>query len=185
MPSKNAIQIAQQRWEQTKFDLPVIIGEEYVNFSKQAFIRQGFIDGHYEKWKERKDKSKRNKGRAILVKSGRLKRSIRLLRTGYLYAVVGSDVPYAQIQNDGGVIDKTVSVRAHKRKGTHYTNTYSTASKRKSKRKGKYSAVEEVKAHERHMHTEIDPRPFLGESAFFNKRAVAIITRELKKCFQP
>ncbi len=183
MSKNKVIQKTVANWDKLKFDLPILIGNEYVNFSKQAFIRSGFINGYFERWKPRKDKKKRGKGRKTLVLTGRLKRSIRLLRCGYLYAIVGTDVPYAQIHNEGGVINKTVTVRQHKRKGVHYSNSYSIATRRKLKRRNKNVAEEVVKQHQRKMNTTIPQRQFIGESAFFNKRAIYIITRELKSCF--
>ena len=48
--------------------------------------------------------------------SGRLKKSIRRIRVTQNSVTIGTDVPYAQIHNEGGTIKKTVSVKSHRRK---------------------------------------------------------------------
>lgn len=64
------------------------------NFNKGGF------DG--QKWKPRKPtKNKRDVGRAILVKSGVLKRSITSRVQGWDRIVIGSYTPYSQRHNEG------------------------------------------------------------------------------------
>lgn len=75
-----------------------------VNFSKDRFRQQNWVDVRTDPWVKRKEGAKlarRNRGRAILVKSGRLKRSIRKVYVGTTRAIVGSDVPYAAVHNFG------------------------------------------------------------------------------------
>ena len=81
------------------------------------FRKQGFDDENIVKWKKRKKKeSRRGKvgesgvasvgmGRNILVKSGRLRRSINFRKKGKWAVVIGTDVPYAKIHNEGGMIN--------------------------------------------------------------------------------
>jgi phage gpG-like protein len=80
-----------------------------VNHFKQSFRDGGFTDNTFVAWKKRKDKSKKSQGRAILVKSGDLRRSIKATKKNYnnLTLVIStSGVPYAQIHNEGGQINK-------------------------------------------------------------------------------
>jgi phage gpG-like protein len=75
-----------------------------VNFSKERFRAQNWLDTRTEPWAKRKEGrrlARKNKGRAILVKSGRLKRSIRKIYIGSDRAIIGSDVPYAAVHNYG------------------------------------------------------------------------------------
>lgn len=93
--------------------LPVQVSAIATADFKENFIRQGYQGKvGVVKWKQRKY-NKRGKGRAILVKSGRLKRSIRPSPT-FDHARVISNVPYAQAHNEG--FKGTVRVPAHRRK---------------------------------------------------------------------
>lgn len=86
--------------------VPNAIALVAVNHFKDNFAKQGF-DG--KKWEEVKRRYKRSKGadstRAILSgRTGRLKGSIHKVYADFRKVVIGSDVPYAKIHNEGGVI---------------------------------------------------------------------------------
>lgn len=84
--------------------LPGMAATVAVNFSKDRFRQQNWIDNRTEPWVKRKENAKlarRNRGRAVLVKSSRLKRSIRKIYVGSTRAIIGSDVPYASVHNYG------------------------------------------------------------------------------------
>ena len=73
-----------------------------VNFSKERFVKKDWLDGNSrEVWKKRK---KADKG-SLMVRSGRLKRSIRKISEGDYFVYVGTDVPYAKVHNEGGEIN--------------------------------------------------------------------------------
>ncbi|WP_370408967.1 phage virion morphogenesis protein [Tenacibaculum dicentrarchi] len=116
-----------------------------VKFSKDRFRQKNWVDTSQEKWTPRKQK----RAGSLLVGpgSGRLKKSIRKISEGKYYVLIGTDVPYAQIHNEGGTIKATARVRAHSRT-----------------RKGRNQPIK-VKAHTRQMNTKIPKRQFLGESA--------------------
>jgi phage gpG-like protein len=96
--------------EQVKTELPVILGNQAQNYFTDSWRQQGW---NGEPWKEvqRRDSSTKvykyskpaARTRAILVKSGRLRRavanSIRETRFDRVRLVV--DVPYAEYHNDG------------------------------------------------------------------------------------
>ena len=82
-----------------------------VNFSKERFVKKDWVNETSQKWKDRK---KPDKG-SLLLKSGRLKRSIRKISQVGSLVEIGTDVPYAKIHNEGGTISKTVRVRSHTR----------------------------------------------------------------------
>lgn len=68
---------------------------------KSSFRKQGYVDGA-SKWQKR-SKYNTDKGRATLVKSGDLRRSI-IARNAGNSIIVSSDKPYAEIHNEGGTI---------------------------------------------------------------------------------
>lgn len=122
------------------YDMPEQIGMLAVNFSKQRFVEQNWLYTTAEPWQPRKRKRRGGKARqngAVLVDSGRLKRSIRIISTTPLSVTIGTDVPYAQIHNDG--FSGVQSVKAHTRKGKN------------------------VRAHRRKM--KMPKRKFIGNSA--------------------
>jgi phage gpG-like protein len=71
-----------------------------VNHFTKSFSDGGFTDETIERWKPRK-RAERGKSRAVLVKSGRLRRSLRSRRLGNLAIKIMTDVPYARVHNNG------------------------------------------------------------------------------------
>jgi phage gpG-like protein len=86
--------------------LPAVVSEMGAigqNHFVKSFQKQGFDNVTLEKWKPRKD-TRMDRGkpnRAILVKSGALRRSIRRVPVGRYAVNIVSDMPYAKIHNDG------------------------------------------------------------------------------------
>ena len=148
----------EQALSQCLTTLPNQIGTEAVNFAKQRFVSQNWHDTTAEPWQPRKRNrrggKKRQKG-AILVDSGRLKRSIRIVSTTTATVTIGTDVAYAQIHNDG--CNALQTVRAHTRKA-----------------KGR---TQKVGGFIRHM--KMPRRRFLGDSAELTRLLTEFITNEL------
>ena len=72
------------------------------NHFTTSFRNQGFTDETLERWQPRKRTERSRMGnRAILVKTGRLRRSIRTKRFGLLAVKILTDVPYASVHNNG------------------------------------------------------------------------------------
>ena len=72
------------------------------NHFTTSFRNQGFTDETLERWQPRKRTERSRLGnRAVLVKSGRLRRSIRTKRFGLLAVKILTDVPYASVHNNG------------------------------------------------------------------------------------
>lgn len=170
------------RFKQAMSSLPIVIGNEVVNFSKERFAEQNWNDKTKEPWDKRK--SKKDAGRAILVKSGRLKRSPRVISTTADSVTVGSDVPYAQVHNDG--FNGTVNVKSFQR------NKYNSrkAGSGKLNKSGSermqtistVSGVGTVKAHTRQMN--MPRRRFLGTSENMMQRLKRIAAIHLLKSLQ-
>lgn len=145
-----------------------------VNFSKERFVNKDWLGDSREKWEPRKRQARGS----ILVKSGRLKRSIRKLSEGDYFVYVGTDAPYAQIHNEGGTIDKTVNVRSHTRKKTIHASV-NLRTRKKSRKRVDTGEVINVKMHRRKMNLKIPRRQFLGDSAALAKRLERFAVREL------
>lgn len=143
--------------------MPGIIATEAVNFSKERFVNQNWIDNTTEPWKRRKTSRKsatRNRG-AILVDSGRLKRSIRKIKVATDYVEIGTDVPYARAHNDGYRGRKTVKAHnSRSRNGTSYKVKSYTAN------------------------VNLPRRRFIGESTALNKRIERTCTAEIMRAIK-
>jgi phage gpG-like protein len=148
---------------------PEMAAIEAVNFSKERFVRKNWVDRTVTKWKPRKpspewhsEEQKKAAARgSLMVKSGRLKRSIRKLNVTRNSVTIGTDVPYAETHNEGAEINTTVNVKTHSRK-----------------RKGR---EETVKAHRRKRKIKIPERRFIGESAILMRRIERFVQREINE----
>lgn len=89
----------ERRWDDEKKVLPTLIARTAENQFKDNFRMGGFLDGSVIPWAGRKIA---DAGRALLVKTGRLKRSIRAA-PGYNFdhIKIASDVPYARYIQEG------------------------------------------------------------------------------------
>ncbi len=132
-----------------------------VNFSKERFVRKNWVDKTRKPWKSRKRKDRGS----LMVHTGRLKRSIRVLHVTNNYVVIGTNVPYAKAHNEGETIKKKVVVKAHNRR---------TRSGRNSK----------VTAHPRQMNTQLPERRFMGNSALLARRIERLIERDLNNALK-
>jgi len=174
MAKKSAEQFAriQDRLASTLRVLPEIIGNEVVNFSLQSFEQEAWSGNSQEVWSKRKNPTKWGKpddtGRALLVKTGKLKRSIRITRIVNNIVYVGAggtDIPYARVHNYGfrGTVNQSV---------------------RSFQRKDKTGKLIEIKAHNRTIKQNIPQRRFIGadsDSPYLKARLRRISIAELKK----
>ena len=83
----------------------ILIGNEAKVFFVNSFRLQGFEDRSVQKWTPRKKQDKKRSGRAILVDSGDLRRSIirEPVNKSQLSVKISTDLPYAKIHNEGGM----------------------------------------------------------------------------------
>lgn len=169
-------------------DLPYRVSNMAVNDILLNFQKRhgSYQNGVFVRWKKRKTiKGHKSSNRALLIKSGRLWRSIRPAPLAGVARVI-TDVPYAQIHNEGGRIKGTFRVRAHKRTNTKrmrvkQTNvkTRRVSSRMKTVRSGKI----DVKAHSRKVDTKIDQRQFMSVSPHFEKELEMTVLNELEQMF--
>jgi phage gpG-like protein len=154
------------KYHKVRMALPPVIGTIAVNYFKDSFRRQGWRDRTLKAWEKRKAGTKNNKGRAILVRSGRLRNSIRIVSADVNRIVVGSDVPYASAHNEGA--QGQVQVRAFKRKRYARSTVHSTQVFSIKSHQGVKSTVTNVtgdypvRSHTRNMN--LPQRQFMGDS---------------------
>lgn len=139
---------------------PSTAGQIAVNEFKENFRRQGWLDRTLEKWEKRV--SKKDSGRAVLVLSGVLKRSIRVIRKAAGFVLTGTEVAYAAAHNEGAKIKGRFQVRTHSRK---------TPS----------GGVTTVASHVRDVDTELPRRQFIGESKTVIKKIERVLVLKLKR----
>ncbi len=152
--------------------LPTRLGNEAVRWSKERFRQQGWKGNSNQPWKKRKGNT--DPSRATLVKSGALKRSVRMIGVTKYTSIIGTDSPCARAHNEGA--QGTVRVRAHDRR------TYSRGTE---KNKGRNTPMTRrqpgtttVKAHTRKVN--IPQRRFLGESPDLTRRLKKEVHETLK-----
>lgn len=150
------------------------------NFSKERFREQGWKDTSWQPWRKRRGDKASDQGRAILVKSGALRRSIKATARG-MSVIVSTHLPYAEAHNEGfnGTVSETVgshSRKSHKRKG--YTRSDGR----------KFEAVQ-VKEHTigsftRKRNINLPARRFIGQSTVLDKEVTALISADIDKAFK-
>lgn len=123
--------------ERYNAQFPTVAAVTALNFFRHSFRQQGFTDRGLSKWKKRSPDN--DPGRAVLVKTGALRNSLKYTVAGRR-VTISTDIPYAQIHNEGGTASGTANVRAHTRKG------------------------HPVKAHSRRFSFTMPKRQFLGPS---------------------
>lgn len=147
-----------------------VVAQQYF---EESFERRGYNETPFEKWKQRKNpNSKKNKGRAILVQSGRLSKSIRIISVSTSNIKIGTDVPYAKIHNEGGII--TQGARSER----FVRNKTKKGKFKKGTKAGKGQTYKERKI-------EIPKRQFLGENnKDLQKKIDDIFEKAIKKAFE-
>ena len=162
--------------------LPGIVGNEVKNYTLDNFKRQGFLGDTFEPWRKRR--SKKDGSRAILVKTGRLRRGFRVVRADWNAVVIGNDVPYAKAHNDG--YHGTVNVKAHSRnkfsKAKVGTGKFTKSGSERMKTVQSVSGSGQVKAHTRRMN--LPRRRMIGQSQYLNSRLKRVALAHILKAYR-
>jgi hypothetical protein len=58
--------VLHKKFKKMYLELPVVLGNDAVNFSKERFMESRWVDRGSERWPARKEGAKRNKWRALL-----------------------------------------------------------------------------------------------------------------------
>lgn len=94
------VPLIRRKWEILKREAPKEVARTMLAFYKESFRVQGWRGNGFQKWKQRK---KPDPGRAILIQSGALRRSIRIRKATWTQVKINSNLPYADIHNRGGL----------------------------------------------------------------------------------
>lgn len=176
-----------QALKATYSKLPDEIAAVAVNFSKERFRDQAWLDSTKERWKSRKKPRKggQKRSQTLLVDTGRLKKSIRKISANQNQIVIGTDVPYASIHNYGGTISGTFKVRSHTVKAHRRRAHTRSRAGRTERIKSQTIKTHTVAAHMRKVNTRIPQRQFLGDSYTLRRRiyllTAARFSRALKQ----
>src|SRR5690606_18034887 len=162
-------QAFQQKVDAINQRLPDIIGTEVVNSALDNFRDESYFG---EKWPKRKDKTNTRK---LLVKTGTLQRSPRIARSQPGLVVVGSDVPYAAVHNNGEIINRAA------RSETFVRNRNSRGINKGRFRRGTTTGKGfTFKAYS----TTMPRRQFLGAHPKLKQHLESVIKEEFTKEFQ-
>jgi phage gpG-like protein len=173
--------------------LPVKIGDTAVLFTKQRFGQKNWIGDRVEYWRPRKPHSRwgktaRNKGRALLVDTGRLRRSVRIMGKTSYSVTIGSDVPYATAHNDGfrGSVSQQVSAHARRKFGKEKVGTgkFNKNGSERTRSKKVVAGTTQVSAHARTIKQNIPRRRFIGQSQYLTKQIERLISSEIMKAIK-
>lgn len=157
--------------------LPKKLANEAINHFKDNFRKQGFDDNVVSPWKPRK---KRDSGRAILVKTGRLKRDWSSIQQPNRATVI-NNTPYGSIHNYGGKIEKKASsmvlnFRNRDNDWNKKTGRYNTGTRFSKSRTAHYSQKVNIGAHSIGM----PQRKFMGKSRNLDEKSGVLISRMIK-----
>ena len=196
------------RFEKAIIRVPTIAGNTAVNFALDNWKRQGFLGATFQPWRMRKDPTKwkqhpKRPGRAILVLTGRLRQSIRIVSTSTDQVIVGSDVPYAKTHNEGMRLGIIQHVKQFTRNHTYAgiasrfkvmqdtgdkeefaTGAAMSLKTRKAIKNKKVQAQTIVKAHTRRVNQDIPARPFLADSPYLQQLLQRNISLEILKAIK-
>jgi phage gpG-like protein len=163
--------------------LPNVAATVAVNFTKERFRAQNWVGATTMPWKKRKQQRKRDAGRAILVKSARLKRDVHKILVDSNKAIIGTSKltgAYARAHNEG--YQGNVTVKEHKRHVyTKIKEKYTTrgGAERTRSRKTIANGTPDivVKSHQRKM--KIPMRKFLGASPVMDVQIQRALTARM------
>lgn len=152
-----------------------------VNFYKERIVYGRDIND--KPFKKRADEGKKNKGRAILVKTGKLKRDIHKISVTAERAIVGTSrltEPYAKAHNEG--FKGTVTVRAHgrnryKKVKETYADRNGITRNRTSKQVDTAGSKIQVGTFSRKM--DLPQRQYMGVSPLLDRRIQKVVTSKI------
>ncbi len=151
------------------------------DYTRQAFKKEQWDGKQWDKRKRvtsRHDRKNKDKPRALLVKSGNLRRSVEVVQRG-TQIIISSDMPYAKIQNEGGTINHPggtpyiMDKETGKPKFVSKKRADSMANRKRSVK------LPVTKAHQ----ITIPKRQFIGESKELEQKIENMIVKKIKEAF--
>jgi phage gpG-like protein len=97
----NKLKLTENEFKARFLSLPSRMGDIALRFIDGNFRAQGYQGTSFIRWAVRKAQTKKNKGRAILVGSGRMRRGFRKQVRGSAEVAIINDTVYADVHNAG------------------------------------------------------------------------------------
>lgn len=169
------IAVISKRFKEARRGFIPKIGAVALRFTDTRFSEQGWVDYASHPWKRRKGNS--DPGRAILIKTGALRRANRIVTSTEHSVTLGNDLPYAKPLNEG--FRGRVQVPAHIRR-----RSLSARKSNVKRKKEAYKYIGPINVRPFTMHMNLVARPFMGESYYLRKQIKRLITAEVNRCFQ-
>lgn len=168
--------------------LPRLLATDALEFFRQGIAEQKDVDG--QPYAPRTFNTRKRAGRALLIQSGALRRSLRIIRLTKRSALLGSSLPYAQIHNEGGQVPITPNMRKF-----FWSQYYQNATKVKKRKDGQKSNAKGSQQADREANMwkalalkkspiKIPKRHFIGRSKRIEDLLKDTIKRELDKIFK-
>lgn len=178
-----------QNVERLKKTLPPLLANQAKNFFVESWDKKGWDDGGIKPWKKREDTGKKSQGRALLVKSGNLRRavrqSIRLKTFDKIQLVVA--LPYASVHNEG----YNGMVRAHTRTLFAKSTTKQFIGLKRNKKGQLKEAhkkttvyVRTGEANVKAYTMKMPKRQFMGDSATLRQKQRKLIDEQITKVWR-
>jgi phage gpG-like protein len=180
----------------------VDVGNTAKVFFVESFRKQGWDDKSVQKWKKRQVSERKGRGskksaaelgtvrsvkagRAILVKTGDLRRSIKRnpANRAALSIKISTDLPYAKVHNDG----ETINVSGRKGSGTITRSIRGNAGFKDGKfTRGRAKKVTfQGKEYTTGAYSiNMPKRQFMGDSYNLNEKVKAVIVKRLDNIFK-
>ncbi len=178
----------QARLRSVMLRLPLLVGNEALNFVLDNFKKQGFLGASFQPWRKRRDPNKwgqsdKRSGRALLIDSGRLRRSWRVVQMSLDRVSIGTDVPYAKAHNDGfrGTVKQDVKAFTRKK---NYKDETSAPGARKQLFTKTHTGNVNVSAFTRTIRQNTPVRKMVGESPYLTARVRRVVNVEVMKEFR-
>lgn len=155
MEVTRAIQQIRIGYERAMLRIPLLAGNEVVNFTLNNFRMQGFMGNTFQRWLPVKKGWRKKSGGSILIGTGRLRRSIRITQLSATHVAVGTDVKYARAHNEGLRLGIIQTVKGFtRRNGSN------------------------VSSHTRRINQSIPARPYLKDSPYLRARVKRVALAE-------
>jgi phage gpG-like protein len=179
---EDAIRISLDSYAKKRAGLTKVLGNEATNHFKDSWRKQGWDDNTVKAWAKRK---KKDSGRAILVKSGRLKRSFYMKVESQNRVIVENNTPYADIHNYGGSINnkggsKVLHFRNRDNDWNKKAGKYNTGTRFSKAGKAHYSQKVNIGAYSIGM----PQRKFMGKSQTLDEKSGVLISRMIKSALR-
>jgi phage gpG-like protein len=159
---------------------PAMVVRKTLRFVDGNFRAQGWQGSTFQPWKDKQSNKGKKRPGQILVVTGRLRRGLNYSTNGRGEVRFYNNVPYAKIHNEGGTIDKSVSVRGFTRR-RFYNDEVSAPGARKEKWTKTHVGDSEVKAHVRKMKIIMPQRQFMPYEGHESPVLTNSIKRELDR----